>query len=596
MLLASQPGGIGSAGAGAHKAKVKAAAPSRALCRRDVIGECIERTTDLRPIVELPARSIGRYHGIKPRCTTGCRTAGMSPQARSRACLQSPAGAISSPVEHREPSPMVGVRQYETDIAIIGAGGAGVAAGIEARDAGARAIAFEQGSELGGAAIISGGGCLIVGSPLQKQNGIHDTPDLAFQDWIAWGGPSADAVWARYYIEHTLHDLYHWAEGLGVKWVDLKVQEGNSVLRWTRAQRNGLGLMTSLIEGFRKKGGEIVPETEITGLSLADGRVTGLSGRDVRTGEPVAVRSKAVVVATGGFNSNLDMVLEFNPALRNDKVLEGSGRGSTGSGHKLIRQVGGYLTHMDHIWFYVYATPDYRDPAQRRGLVFRLVPGNIWVNQQGRRFHNEALSGGNSASPALMAQSPRHAWAIVDHPMTANMVVADPYYRYGAEVARDRIQELLDTSPYIKKANTLAELGKLIEVDVPTFLDTIGRYNTCFESRLACETEFGKPLASCKKFDTPPYYAVQIFPLARKNFGGVKTDLKCRVLDKHFEAIAGVYAAGEVAGMAGGHIKGRAGGEGTMLGPAIFSGRVAGGGAAHAAGHGRGFVGKPDRS
>jgi predicted oxidoreductase len=84
--------------------------------------------------------------------------------------------------------------------------------------------------------------------------------------------------------------------------------------------------------------------------------------------------------------------------------------------------------------------------------------------------------------------------------------------------------------------------------------------------------------------------------LARKNFGGVKTDLKCRVLDKHFEPIAGLYAAGEVAGMAGGHINGRAGLEGTMLGPAIFSGRVAGGWAAQAAGHGCGFVGKPNRS
>src|SRR5215831_16684013 len=248
---------------------------------------------------------------------------------------------------------MAGVKQYETDIAIVGAGGAGVAAGIEARDAGARVIAFEKSPEPGGAAIISGGGCLVVGSPLQQQNGIQDTPDLAFKDWIEWGGPSADAVWARYYIEHTLHDLYHWAERLGVKWVDL------------------------------------IPETEITALRLEGGRVTGLEGCNAKTGEPVAVSSKAVVVATGGFNSNLEMVLEFNPALGTHKVLEGSGRGSTGTGHKFIRQVGGYLTHMDHIWFYVYATPDYRDPAQRRGLVFRLVPGNIWVNQQGRRFHNE---------------------------------------------------------------------------------------------------------------------------------------------------------------------------------------------------------------
>src|SRR6266567_8240216 len=89
---------------------------------------------------------------------------------------------------HRELSPMAGVKQYETDIAIVGAGGAGIAAGIEARDAGAHAIVFEKSSEAGGAAIISGGGCLIVGSPLQQKNGIHDTPDLAFKDWIAWGG------------------------------------------------------------------------------------------------------------------------------------------------------------------------------------------------------------------------------------------------------------------------------------------------------------------------------------------------------------------------------------------------------------------------
>jgi len=490
---------------------------------------------------------------------------------------------------------MAGVKHYETDIAIVGAGGAGVAAGIEARDSGARAIAFEKAAEPGGAAIISGGGCLIVGSPLQKAKGIEDTPDLAFKDWIAWGGPSADEVWARYYIEHSLHDLYYWAENLGARWADMKEQEGNSVVRWTRTEHNGLGLMRHLIDGFRSKGGEIVVDTEITGLSRENGHITGLEGRDTKTGEPVSVRSKAVVVTTGGFNSNVDMVREFSPDLGNHKVLEGSGPNSTGSGHKLIRGVGGYLTHMDHIWFYVYATPDYRDPAQRRGLVFRQVPGTIWVNQQGRRFHNEALSGGNSATPALMAQNPRHAWAIMDTAMTATMEIADPYYRDGDKVVRAKVMELLDNSPFIRKANTLAELAKKTEVDVAMFLATVDRYNKACEQKLEKEPEFGKPLKSSKPFNGPPYYAVQIFPLARKNFGGVKTDLQCRVLDKHFEPIAGLYAAGEVAGMAGGHINGRAGLEGTMLGPSVFSGRVAGAWAAQSAGYGCGFVGKPNR-
>ena len=436
---------------------------------------------------------------------------------------------------------------------------------------------------------------MLVGTPLQEKAGIHDTPDLAFKDWMAWGGPAADAQWARYYIEHTLHDLYHWAEKNGVKWVDMKPQEGNSVVRWTRAEQSGFGLMTRLIESFRKKGGTIIPNTTITGIRREGSRVVGLTGTNSQTGKPVDVKAKSILVTTGGFNSNLDKVLAARPDLKDERILEGSGRGSTGIGHDLISELGGYFTHMDHIWFYVYATPDYKDLQQRRGLVFRLVPGNIWVNQQGRRFHNESLSGGNSASPALLAQRPRHAWAIMDIAMTAKMEVSDPYYRDGDVPVRAKIMELLDNSPFIKKADTLEKLAQEMKVDTAAFLDTVARYNEACEKKLPKEPEFGKPLGASKKFDTAPYYAVQIFPLARKNFGGVKTDIACRVLDKHFEPIPGLYAAGEIAGMAGGHINGKAGLEGTMLGPSLFSGRVAGGWAAHEAGFGKGFVGKPNR-
>jgi flavocytochrome c len=490
---------------------------------------------------------------------------------------------------------MPDVKTYETDVAIVGAGGAGISAGIEALDAGARVMAFEKSADAGGAAKISGGGCLVVGSALQSKHGVEDSPDLAFKDWMAWGGTSADMIWARYYIEHSLHDLHDWAEGFGVKWVDLKGQEGNSVSRWTRAEGSGLGIMTHLIEGYRRKGGEVVADTEVTGLTIDNGRVSGFEGRNVKTGEPVAVTSKAVVVTTGGFNSNIDMVRENSPSLRNDKVLVGSGPGSTGSGHALIREAGGYLTHMDHNWFYAYATPDYKDPTQNRGLAVRMVPGYIWVNQQGRRFHNEEISGGNSASPALMAQTPKYAWAIMDRPMTAKMDISDPQYKQGDKILRDKVEELLENSPYVRKADTLEALAKRIDVEVPVFLDTVAHYNAAFAQGLKNEPEFGKPLKQSKPFDTPPFYAMQIFLMARKNLGGVKTDLQCRVLDRHFEPIPGLYAAGEVAGMAGGHINGRAGLEGTMLGPSLFSGRVAGGWAAHAAGHGDGFVGKPNR-
>lgn len=483
----------------------------------------------------------------------------------------------------------------KTDVVIIGGGGAGIPAAIEVARAGGKALVLEAAAECGGTAAISGGGCCMAGTPLQKSQGIADTPDMAFEDWVKWGRGAADEVWARYYLEHTLHDLYHWAESCGAKWVDMKFQEGNRVLRWHRPDNNGLGLMTALIKTAEAMPSiTIVTSASARQLLTENGRVCGVTA--IRNDEPLTIYGKTVIVATGGFNSNLEMVLQYRPELKQFKVMEGSGFGAKGEGHNMIRELGGYLTHMEDIWFYVYATPDYRDPRQRRGLVFRMVPGYLWFNQQGKRFHNESLTGGASASPALLAQNPPHAWAIADTPMLAKIDVADPYYRQGEVIDRAKVQELLDNSPFIKKADTLEELGKKTGVeDLKNFLAEIDEYNRCFDAGLEKEPKLGKSLKGSKKFDTPPYYAIQIFPLARKNFGGVKTDLRCRVLNKYFEPIPGLYAAGEVAGMAGGHINGRAGLEGTMLGPSIFSGRVAGAWAAHEAGFGPGFIGKPNR-
>ena len=483
----------------------------------------------------------------------------------------------------------------QTDVAIIGGGGAGIPAAIEVARAGAKAIVLEQAAECGGTAAISGGGCCIVGTPLQKSQGIEDTPDMAFEDWIKWGGGAADEVWARFYLEHTLHDLYHWAESCGAKWVDMKFQEGNRVLRWHRPANNGLGLMTALIKTAESLPNiTIMTSSDAEKLIVENGRVCGVTAKT--NGDTTEIRSKAVVVASGGFNSNLDMVLEHRPEFKEFKLMEGSGLGAKGTGHRMIKELGGYFTHMEHIWFYVYATPDYRDPQQRRGLVFRMVPGYIWFNPQGRRFHNESMTGGASATPALLAQNPPHAWAVADTPMLAKIDVADPYYRRGDVIDRAKVQELLENSPYIKSGATLEELGEKTGVaDVKNFVSEIEEYNSCFDRGLDKEPKFGKSLKGAKKFDTPPYYAIQIFPLARKNFGGVKTDLHCRVLNKYFDPIPGLYAAGEVAGMAGGHINGKAGLEGTMLGPSVFSGRVAGAWAANEAGFGPGFVGKPNR-
>jgi predicted oxidoreductase len=113
-------------------------------------------------------------------------------------------------------------------------------------------------------------------------------------------------------------------------------------------------------------------------------------------------------------------------------------------------------------------------------------------------------------------------------------------------------------------------------VNAERFNETMREHNRARRLGRAVDPDFGRPLAGLKPIDEPPYYAIQFFAAARKNLGGVRTDEDCQVVRTSGEPVPGLFAAGEVAGMAGGHINGQAALEGTMLGPSLFSGRVAG--------------------
>lgn len=487
---------------------------------------------------------------------------------------------------------MCAEKSIQTDVLVVGSGAVGVAASIEAKEAGAQVIVLEKEDHLGGAAAISGGGCCLVDTPLQREKGIQDSPDLAFEDWISWGQGSADEEWARFYVEQSCQELYEWARERGVNWVGVNPNEGNSVPRWHRPEGGGGGLWHALHTTALSRGIDSwTTSIAVRDLILEGRRAVGVRAENLDTGESQQYLAKAIVMGTGGFASNLDMVLEHRPDLRVHRILEGSHVGAKGDGHHVVTEAGGILTHMGDIWFYSFAIPDHRDPYQKRGLVIRGVPDAVWVNMQGRRFHNEDFTGGASGTRAIMSQVPAQCWAIIDAAARENVTISDPYYYQEGISVRDheKVAELLEISPHIKKGSTLDSLARDMDVPVATLEETISRYNSHIESGLEVDPDFGRPLTGRQKIEEPPFYAFNYGPLARKNFGGVKTDLRCQVLDKNYRVIDGLFAAGELAGMAGGHINGKAGLEGTMLGPALFSGRVAGAWAAREAGFGDGF-------
>ena len=480
-----------------------------------------------------------------------------------------------------------------TDVIIVGAGGAGMAAAYEAASAGASVIVVDMASAYGGTAAMSGGGCFAVGTPLQQQKGFEDSLDLAFRDWIRWGQGEADEEWARYYIEHSLHDIYEWLESLGIEWVSVSLNEGNSVPRWHRPNGFGKQLALKLYEGARAKGvKEWLFNIQIENILKKDDRVIGVAGTNQKTGEKFELYAKAVVMATGGFAGSHKEIKRYAPVMADYRFYVAGNRNCTGTGHRMVKQAGGYLTHMENIWAYTYATPDYEDLKGERALVVRYMPrdNGIWVNAQGKRFHNEDLSGGATGTPAVMAQDPSFAWSVHDSEVVGSMFIVDPSYTADFTRMHEKKLKLLAKSPFIMKADSLKELAIRINVDPDTLNETVTRYNRFVEK--GEDPEFGKKVKGLKKIMKSPYYAIQFFPAVRKTLGGVKTNIKCQVVNKNLVPIPGLYAAGELAGMAGGHIQGKASLEGTMLGPSIFSGRVAGAWAAYEAGKGKGFKGK----
>jgi succinate dehydrogenase/fumarate reductase flavoprotein subunit len=243
------------------------------------------------------------------------------------------------------------------------------------------------------------------------------------------------------------------------------------------------------------------------------------------------------------------------------------------------------MVHAGNFVIYVYATPDYEDPARERGLVVRGIDSQIWVNREGRRFHDESLTGSVYGAPAILAQNPPMSWTILDQRLASKMDVSDPRYRRGPEPIRERIWQLLNKSPYIARGQTLRELAERAGLDAANFERTVTEWNALLASGTDRDPLTGRVLAGLEPIVEPPYYAMQFWPLARKNQGGIQTDLRCRVLNGNGEVIPGLYAAGELCGFAGGHISGVRSLEGIMIGASLFSGRVAGAWAAHELGY-----------
>ena len=481
---------------------------------------------------------------------------------------------IAAPLTLSCGTPHPPIENRDADVVIVGAGIAGLSAALEIARGGGDVLVVDMASVFGGHAVSAHGGLAIVGSPVQAAADIEDSPAIAIADFLNWG-EDADEAWVRYYVENSRTMIHDWVVDLGVEFEELWHLAGNSVPRFHNVRGRGLGLVTPIYLAALRNGVRFRWNTRVDALLVEDGAVVGVRGTGLRDDSSVELRAPTVLLATGGFQSSLERV-EANwnsDAPFPERILAGSGWNSLGLGLDLAQEVNAQFHRLDHQWNYVTGLPDPRYPDAARGLnvlAFRAV----WVNLAGERFVNECASP-KEAMPALLNQPTGSYWQILDARTREGLVVS------GSGWTEEKVETLIfGDSDLVKTASTIRELALAAGIPEDALLETIDRFNRSVEQGVDAEFERfghvddGLPCRDVMPLQQPPFYAIRLFPLARKSMGGITIDSEAHVVGEGGRPIPGLYAAGEVTGFGG--INGKAGLEGTFLGPSILTGRVAG--------------------
>lgn len=458
------------------------------------------------------------------------------------------------------------------DVIIIGSGAAGMSAAIEARLAGASVMVLEADDHLGGATRNSTGVVYACDTATQKEKGIKDSPDTTYDYIMTLNQHSVRPDLIRYYCDESAAML-EWLKDKGVEFPAsmLVHSDVTDTQRGHTSKTFGLGIADALINRAGALGVETALGTRVDGLIVENGQVAGI------TSDGTELRAASVIIATGGFGNNPEMLKKWFPtaAYHGDRTwaVHRDAPFILGDGIKLGESIGAQITGHDR--GLIQPTPCF----DSRYVEAFLPPWVIAVNEAGKRFMAEWES--YAVCGYLIAeQSGKRCWAIFDHPtMVENgddLSYADPY---NSGLATSSWEEITITREANKgvahRADSIAEVARLAGLDPEALTETVRRYNEDVavhgEDRQFRKDGNGHALTPIK---TAPFYAVEVrAAIIGFTAAGLDIDADCRVLDTRGKVIEGLYAAGEVLGCF--HGKRYAGG-GTSIGSAVVFGRRAG--------------------
>ena len=457
----------------------------------------------------------------------------------------------------------------DADVIIVGAGLAGLSAAVEMGRSGLDVLVVDMNSVAGGHTMLAGG-VAIVATPLQERLGIEDSAALAYDDWMDWT-TDGDAEWTRYYAEHSREMIYDWVTAMGVEFVRVVPGHGNSLPRFHFTQGRAAHLVLPIYrESLNLPNIAFQWNALAEELLLEDGRVTGVQVKNLRGGETQRLYADTVVLATGGFETDVERVLAnwIPGAPVPDRLLIGSAISATGSGHDMATAAGAALARINRHYIYVDAIVNPRDPEQTHSLT-AANEYSLWVNSSGKRFTNET-GFDKDILVDLLQQEPSTYWMVFDQ------AARDKFGVRGAAWLNTPSQDhpILDNPQAAWRAASLRELAAMTGLPGDALEQSVQEFNAMIDAgEDTAFARFSNGDNVPPKVQQQPFYALQLFPTTRKNMGGVAIDKQMRVLDQSGEVLPGLYAVGELNGSLG--INGQHGLDGMFLGPAIITGRLA---------------------
>ncbi len=532
------------------------------------------------------------------------------------------------------------MEKLKADVLIAGGGIAGIVAAIELIENGKTVLIFDRDEEknFGGLAKESFGGMFYVNSPQQKRSGIKDNIQLAKKDWFSFAEfedeHSWGARWAEKFIEST-DEIYQWLTDRKVgyfpvvHWVERGLfKPGNSVPRFHMVWGTGYGLITALIDYLRNHKNNHLLKTyfrhKVENIIMENGKATGLKLSDEQNNIKIDAYGKAVIIATGGINGNMDKVRNYwhkDWGTPPEVILNGSHQYALGDLHEISENIGANITHLDKMWNYAAGIRHFRPKRKNHGLSLVPPKSALWLNYKGERMGPLPLITAYDTRylvTKICEQDKKYSWQILNKKIALKeLAVSGSEFNEGIKEKKifkflstlllgnkDFYKEMEKNSEDFIIAYSIEELAEKMNrltggksVDINILRKTIEDYDSNISRgkkfhndeqlrRIAHARQYrGDKVRTCKfqKINDKkayPLIAIREFIVSRKSLGGIQTDLQSRVLQKPDEQgnqkiIEGLYAAGEAAGFGGGGSHGLRALEGTFLGTCVLTAKTA---------------------